>query len=226
MSTTAEPVELPRSAGNGVGGGRRSRLPSAAIESPLILFVCTANQCRSPLAEALLRSLLTERRIGADVASAGLMAGGMPATETGVDVLVGRGIEAGRHRSRNIADPDVRLSSADVIIGMERRHVQEVVLLDPALERRAFTLIDLVRRAEAAPPRQDGVRLRAWAEGRSTGRRRSELLGVGDDAVADPIGRGRDTYEATADLLVDLLGRLVGRAFPAAVAGGVEARSA
>jgi protein-tyrosine phosphatase len=185
---------------------------SAAIETPRILLVCTANQCRSPLAEALLRSLLAERGVAASVGSAGLMAGGMPATATGVEVLLDRGIDPGQHRSRNLADPGVELATADLVIGMERRHVQEAVLL--------------VRRAEAAPPRPADVPLRDWAERLSAGRTNADLLGLGDDGVADPIGRPRADYEATADLLADLLARLVGRAFPIAARDGVEARSA
>ncbi len=152
----------------------------------------------------------------------------MPATATGIDVLVGRGIDPGRHRSRNIADPEVDIASADLVIGMERRHVQEAILLEASVRARAFTLIDLVRRAEAAPPREEGVPLRAWAERLSVGRTNADLLGLGDDGIADPIGRPRADYEATADLLVDLLGRIVGRAFPERVApvGGLEVRSA
>ena len=163
------------------------------------------------MAEALLRHRLEAAGIGATVASAGIMQGGVAASGPAVEVLRDRGIELGSHRSRTMAAEEI--AAADLVLGMERRHVQEAIVLAPEAERWAFTLRDLVRRAEAAPPRTTGESVRAWAARLAAGRSRADLMGVGDDAIADPMGRPRAHYERTVAELDDLLARLVDRAF-------------
>lgn len=146
----------------------------------------------------------------AEVASAGLLPGGAPATEHARAVLADRGVDLAGHVSRTIAADAV--AAADLVVGMERRHVQEAVVLVPAAEAWSFTLRDLVARAEAAEPRGGHEPVRDWARRLAAGRPRSALLGTGDDAVADPIGRPRKDYERTAAELEDLVRRLVDRA--------------
>jgi protein-tyrosine phosphatase len=203
-----------RSSGTGAGGHEGPPLPSPAIDRPRILIVCTANQCRSPIAEGLLRAELATRGIEASVDSAGLMPGGMPATTTALEVLAGRGIDLAAHRSRTLGDADVDLGGADLVLAMERRHAQEAALLVPDAKARTFTLVDLVRRAEAADARRPEEDLRAWARRLAAGRTTSDFVGFGDDSIADPIGQPRATYETTAALLDDLLGRFLDRAWP------------
>jgi protein-tyrosine phosphatase len=191
-------------------------LPSPTIDSPRILLLCTANQCRSPMAEGILRRLLADAGIPASVDSAGLYEGGAPATATAVAVLGEDGIDISGHRSRHLGT--VELGAADLVIGMERRHLQEAVLLDPTIRSRCFTLPELARRAEAGGPRRAGQPLREWAASLTADRLPSELLGT-DDAVADPIGGSRARYQETAELLADLLQRVVHQAWPIAASG-------
>jgi protein-tyrosine phosphatase len=163
------------------------------------------------MAEGLLRRRLEDAGIDAEVASAGIMQGGVAASGPAVDVLAARGIDLGGHVSRTMAADEI--DAADLVIGMERRHVQEAIVLAPAAERYAFTLIDLARRAAGAEPRAAGETVRQWAARLAAGRSRSDLLGVGDDSVADPIGRSKSHYERTAAELDDLLATIVDRAF-------------
>jgi protein-tyrosine-phosphatase len=151
----------------------------------------------------------------ADVASAGLLPGGMPATDHARSVLADRGLDLGGHLSRTLTAEHVR--DADLVVTMERRHAAEAVVLVPEAEAWTFTLRDLVARAETNPPRADGESVRGWAARLAAGRPRSALLGTGDDAVDDPIGKPRRAYERTAADLDDLLRRLVerGRLAPA-----------
>ena len=168
------------------------------------------------MAEGILRHQLAALGVRATVDSGGLLPGGAPATPHAVEVVADRGIDIAGHVSRTLADVDV--AGADLIVTMERRHLQEAVVLDPSVRERAFTLPELVRRAEAAPTREPEQPLREWAAELAAGRTSADLLGTAD-AVEDPIGRSRGRYAETAEELDDLLRRFVGRAWPLAVAG-------
>ena len=163
------------------------------------------------MAEGLLRRRLEDAGVDADVASAGILPGGVPASGPAVEVLAARGIDLGAHVSRTMAADEI--AAADLVIGMERRHVQEAIVLAPEAEHYAFTLIDLATRAEQATPRAPGETLRHWATRLAAGRRRTDLLGVGDDSVVDPMGRSKSHYERTATELDELLTTIVDRAF-------------
>lgn len=160
------------------------------------------------MAEALLRHRLHGLGIEAQVASAGLLRAGQPASEHGVDILRARGLDLTTHRSQ----PMTRelLSSADLVLAMEREHVREAVVLNPALWPRTFTLKELVRRGEAAGPRRADVPLEAWLASVGQGRRVSELTGSSPaDDVEDPYGGPRSAYERLLVELDNLLDRLV-----------------
>lgn len=87
-----------------------------------VLFVCTGNTCRSPLAAAAL-----VRELGADagrvqVSSAGSSAWeGQPASEGSIQVARDSGVDLSAHRSRRISVTDLR--SADLVFVMEPLHL-------------------------------------------------------------------------------------------------------
>ena len=166
------------------------------------------------MAEGILADLLVGRGVAATVESAGLLPGGAHAAPHTLEVLAERGIDLSAHRSRSIHDPAVRLGAADLVITMERKHVREAVVAEPMLRYRAFTLIDLVRRAQLTSPRRPGESLPAWAERVGDGRAAMHYLGSGDDEVADPIGRSKAHYADTAKQLDFFLELLVEHAFP------------
>jgi protein-tyrosine phosphatase len=90
-----------------------------------VLFVCTGNTCRSPLAEAALKLALGPEAGRVDVASAGTAAWeGQPATAHAVEVAARAGADIGSHRSRRVAPELVR--SADLILAMEPGHATSV----------------------------------------------------------------------------------------------------
>jgi protein-tyrosine-phosphatase len=87
-----------------------------------VLFVCTGNICRSPLAEALLRRALAERSVAeVTVESAGTGAwDGAPASEGAYLVALERGLDLSSHRARLLTREIVE--DMDLIFTMARHH--------------------------------------------------------------------------------------------------------
>lgn len=114
----------------------------------LILFVCTGNTCRSPMAEGLCRRLLAERvgcaedelmDRGFTVLSAGLAAAsGAPAADEAVSLLARHKIDLQSHESQP-ATRDL-FERADRIITMTRSHRESIVAQFPELNDRIRVL--------------------------------------------------------------------------------------
>src|SRR5882672_3144101 len=86
-----------------------------------VLFVCTGNICRSPLASSLLERALKERGLDLTVSSAGTGAwDGAPASEGAYLVGLERGLDLSGHRARLLTRELV--DQADLILTMARHH--------------------------------------------------------------------------------------------------------
>jgi protein-tyrosine-phosphatase len=105
-----------------------------------ILFVCTGNTCRSPMAEAVFAHLMPPAlRPHVDVISAGTHAlPGSPATAPAVAAVAARGLDLRAHRSQVLTAPLVR--SADLVFGMEPEHVDAARRLAPEMAERIHLL--------------------------------------------------------------------------------------
>lgn len=98
-----------------------------------ILFVCTGNTCRSPMAEAIARHMVGSRPEGpirTIVESAGTGGGGSGATREAVDAMRRRGLDISRHVSRALTRE--MIERADVIYTMTTRHAGAVEAMSPA----------------------------------------------------------------------------------------------
>lgn len=179
-----------------------------------VLVMCTANQCRSPLGAALLRRRIAERGVAVEVLSAGLGESGRPATAPTVAAAAAVGLDLRGHRSRTVSAE--LLAGADLLVTMERMHVREAVVLHPDVWRTAFTLPDLVRRAEKVEPRPAGESLRIYCGILGAGRDRSAMMGASaEDDVRDPTTDLEVDHDSTVAELDDLVIRMVARLWPA-----------
>jgi RpiB/LacA/LacB family sugar-phosphate isomerase len=103
-----------------------------------ILFICTGNVCRSPMAEALFRHA-TDGRGDFHALSAGIGAmDGQPPTPHSVQAMRELGIDISGQRSQMLTAELVR--QADFIFGMTHGHVDTVALLYPSAAEKTFLL--------------------------------------------------------------------------------------
>ncbi|WP_439611594.1 low molecular weight protein-tyrosine-phosphatase [Reyranella sp.] len=98
-----------------------------------ILFVCTANLCRSPTAEGVFRSLVTKAGLAEafEIGSAGTGAShvGQPPTPAAIDAAAARGYDITGIRARQITSEDIE--RFDYVLGMTRGHLAEMRWLAP-----------------------------------------------------------------------------------------------
>lgn len=117
-----------------------------------LLFVCTGNTCRSPLAEAIARKIAIERGLtDVEAISAGTNAhDGSPASDGSLLVGMERNMDLGSHRSQTLSRDLVR--DADLILAMGPHHLERIEALGGS--GRAYLLADYA--SHGASPRAIG----------------------------------------------------------------------
>ncbi|MBA4602949.1 low molecular weight protein arginine phosphatase [Thermoactinomyces mirandus] len=103
-----------------------------------VLFVCTGNTCRSPMAEALLREMAGRNRLPVEVKSAGVSAiSGIKPSPQAVQVLKEKGI-AYEHESQSLTPQLIDWS--DLVLSMTGAHKKMIVHQFPHSAGKVYTL--------------------------------------------------------------------------------------
>lgn len=115
------------------------RVRRAAEKARRVLFVCTGNTCRSPMAEALFNHLAPKGWRGA---SAGIYAqAGQMATAHAIEVMRRRDIEIAGHRARPVTWDLLRQQT--LIVPLTKDHAAALLAFDPSLEEKILPLSTL-----------------------------------------------------------------------------------
>ena len=116
-----------------------------------LLFVCTGNICRSPMAEGLARRYAEQRSHHVEVQSASLMGlDGRPAEPHAVKVMGKINIDISGHRAQPL---DMELIDwADYVLVMELRQAAKIRAMAPAAENKILLLGNFGRTMEIADP--------------------------------------------------------------------------
>lgn len=116
-----------------------------------VLFVCTGNTCRSPMAEELAEDAADRSRYNDfTFKSAGTFAcEGEPATPEAIEAMEEVGLHIDRHRARQF---DKELAEwADVILAMEANHIEAMEAMAPDEDSKMHTLLGFAAGVDGYP---------------------------------------------------------------------------
>ncbi|MFD0714891.1 low molecular weight protein arginine phosphatase [Paenibacillus sp. GCM10027626] len=188
-----------------------------------ILFVCTGNTCRSPMAEALLNANGSRRGLQIEVRSAGVSTiDGLPVSAHSRTALERRGI---KHTGCSKALDGGMVNWADLVLTMTSGHKKSLLHQFPEAVNKTFTLKEYVNCDEevlATIAELEGI-YTEWQMKQALGQQLSEVERrrllelerlVPEFDIADPFGGSQETYEQCAaeigqalDKLLDMLER-------------------
>lgn len=150
-----------------------------------LVLVCSGNTCRSPMAQAIARDLISKRlgvtidqldAAGVSIESAGVYAGpGIPATSEAASAMAQRGLSLADHRSQPLTERMIQ--RADLILTMTQAHRQAIISLMPEAADRVLAL-------------------------------------GGEEDIADPIGQSQAVYDQTAEQIATHLDRHLAKHLP------------
>jgi len=148
----AKPSTIVRIVGEKIEVLREGVFDAGSVErlsAVRVLFVCTGNTCRSPMAEKLAQAVLAERLgcrpkelsdYGVRVSSAGTSGGFGRAADHAVAVMAQRGLDLAEHSSTALSADLVH--QADYVFVMTRAHLDAVTRLAPHAKHRVQLLLE------------------------------------------------------------------------------------
>lgn len=184
-----------------------------------LLVMCTANQCRSPMAAVIAEAHLHRKGVDAVVASCGVMDGGVPATSGAIRAVRRKGLDLSEHISHQL-DLET-LEAADLTVVMERQHLTGVAELSLRALDRSFTLGELSELVQVVGPRTQDTPVGAWIAQINAMRHPTTVLSHSTEGnVEDPMGGPGRAYRSTVDELERLLVPVLDAIFPDAALSG------
>jgi protein-tyrosine phosphatase len=175
-----------------------------------VVFVCTGNRARSPLAEALFRR--HSAGVPTAVSSVGtLELGDVPALPDAVKAGKRLGVDLRAHGARPLSPGS--LSTVDLVLGFEPFHVSIAVGEGGAMPGRTFLLRELVMLLAGAPSRTDPVAHARSAITEADSRRLRSWAVPTELVLSDPLGKPAKVMQQTAEEIDRLVRQLVLRLF-------------
>ncbi len=112
-----------------------------------ILFVCTGNTCRSPMAEGILRDLGEKAGLDIQVKSAGIATfNGGVAAKNSIEAMKDINIDISQHRT--LQTTEELIENSDLILTMGVSHKMNLILEYELEENKVFTLLEYVNGRE------------------------------------------------------------------------------
>lgn len=141
---------------NRVCAGRLAERQNGAVTAPdpfRVIFVCTGNICRSPMAEVVLRDVARRQGLGSRIVSRSASTGdwhlGERADQRTLDALSRRGYDGSTHRARQFTAAS--FAENDLVVALDRTHerILREWARDEDEEGKVILLLAFDRSAEA-----------------------------------------------------------------------------
>jgi protein-tyrosine-phosphatase len=187
-----------------------------------IVFICSGNRFRSPLAEAFVRRLTVDLPVV--VRSFGtLQLGAAPALAEARKLGASYGVDLSEHRTRLIGVESIE--EADLVIGFDQGHVRRGVIDANASTKRSFTFLQIIALLEDMDELEatDVVQRARLAVEEAAVRRDGAPDAWEAAAIADPFGRSWRVYRETAAQIRELSLSLVDGLFGVSGTGALPA---
>lgn len=149
---------------------RRTKLKTFTV-----LFVCSGNSCRSPMAKGIFDKIVQDNK-NDKVKIISLSAGTSAVTNQLPNELAQASVKKyGADIKHHLSAPltKERIEIADLILTMEQKHKNNVIEILPQAKNKVFVI--------------------------------TEYVGDSQDGISDPLGQPEDKYVKTADILYDIL---------------------
>jgi protein-tyrosine-phosphatase len=155
-----------------------------------VLFVCTGNSCRSPMAEGILKKMLEENKLdNFEVGSAGTSSldGAFPSLFA-IEVAKAQNVDLTQHRSHQLNQRILR--KADLILSMSNEHLEQIRTMNEKALKKTYLLKTFPQHHPVSPPEAPA----GHPSGEDLSITENENKSPDLSYIKDPIGGSMDDY--------------------------------